>query len=385
MHDGRFELLTGEGPAAVAVVRVSGAGAEAFVARHVRRAGRSAARWAAGDVGRATLLDERGDELDEILVSMHVEAPEADVRLHLHGSPAVVRRVCELARQAGLSAGDATGLWRAANRIEADAWELLPRMTTAAGAEWLCRQIGLLGGAVERLLRAGDDELIALACEALPRWRAAGRLADAYAAGCRVAIVGPPNAGKSTLFNALTGQEAAVVSAAPGTTRDWLEARGEIGGFPVAWLDTAGIRPTADALERESIARTRRVMEGADAVIFVLDASETARPVRDAFADEYRDWKPTLVALNKTDVGGRNERLGEELRGVWPAPVLEISAEQRTGLDRLGEALLTGLGWSAFEPDVPAAFSIRQRECVSAAEASSEPAAVRSRLGALLG
>src|SRR5207245_10512461 len=89
--------------------------------------------------------------------------------------------------------------------------------------------------------------------------------------GLRVAIAGPPNAGKSTLFNRLARREAAIVSPFPGTTRDVLEVHLDLGGYPVTVLDTAGIRETKDQIEREGVRRATQQAGSADLVLWVVD------------------------------------------------------------------------------------------------------------------
>jgi tRNA modification GTPase len=91
--------------------------------------------------------------------------------------------------------------------------------------------------------------------------------------GLRVAIAGPPNAGKSTLFNRLARREAAIVSPFPGTTRDVLEVHLDLGGYPVTVLDTAGIRATSDPVEQEGVRRASEQAASADLVLWVLDAA----------------------------------------------------------------------------------------------------------------
>jgi tRNA modification GTPase len=120
--------------------------------------------------------------------------------------------------------------------------------------------------------------------------------------GFNVAIVGPPNAGKSSLLNALLGEERAIVSEIPGTTRDTIEERIAIDGVPVRLVDTAGIRAHADRLEAEGIARTRRALEAARIALVVLDGSKPAgapeREILEATAHRTR-----IVFLNKGDLG----------------------------------------------------------------------------------
>ncbi|GJD82999.1 tRNA uridine-5-carboxymethylaminomethyl(34) synthesis GTPase MnmE [Methylobacterium haplocladii] len=101
-----------------------------------------------------------------------------------------------------------------------------------------------------------------------------GRRGERLREGFFVVLAGPPNAGKSTLLNALAGREAAIVSSLPGTTRDAIEVRCDLGGLPVVLVDTAGLRETDDPVESEGIRRTRRRMEDADLVLHLLPADE---------------------------------------------------------------------------------------------------------------
>jgi tRNA modification GTPase len=143
------------------------------------------------------------------------------------------------------------------------------------------------------------------------------RLAATYdtgrllSAGCRVAILGRPNAGKSTLFNALLGTERAIVTDVPGTTRDTLEATLDVRGIPVELVDTAGLRETQEEVERIGVARARDEGERAAAVLYVYDASEGwAAEDRNALAA--LDDKPVAIVANKID------RLRESPRGQIP-------------------------------------------------------------------
>jgi tRNA modification GTPase len=117
--------------------------------------------------------------------------------------------------------------------------------------------------------------------------------------GLTVAIAGPPNAGKSTLFNYLARRDAAIVSPYPGTTRDVLEIHLDLGDYPVTVLDTAGIRPTTDPVEREGVERARARAAAADLVLWVVDAAEP--PSRTHSEAEDRDGSHWLIH-NKLDL-----------------------------------------------------------------------------------
>jgi tRNA modification GTPase len=129
--------------------------------------------------------------------------------------------------------------------------------------------------------------------------------------GLRVAIVGAPNAGKSTLLNALAGEDRAIVSPEPGTTRDVVEAHIEVSGIELILQDTAGLREAAGMIESEGIARTRRAIENADIVLLVVDESDPHWPEESTM--KVLHGKEALVVWNKVD-------LACEGRPLFPGP-----------------------------------------------------------------
>jgi tRNA modification GTPase len=186
------------------------------------------------------------------------------------------------------------------------------------------------------------------------------KIFDWFSRPLRVALVGPPNAGKSTLANALADRPASIVSAIPGTTRDWVEIAGEIEGFPILWLDTAGLESPTGELEAEAIRRTRQSLDAADAVLLVLDAGASVEEPTRKFLTEHRGLRPACVALNKTDLADGETETWKLLSESWRDLAVRISATRRTGLDALGARLLRGAGYDAESLSAPAAFSARQ-------------------------
>ena len=138
----------------------------------------------------------------------------------------------------------------------------------------------------------------------LVRLLSTARLGALVRDGARVVLGGRPNAGKSTLLNALAGQDRAIVSPTPGTTRDAVEAEIELGGLAVRLIDTAGLRETADAIEAEGTARARRAIDTADALLYVVDAAIGPDAEERAFLDALAARRPDLAVLrlaNKAD------------------------------------------------------------------------------------
>lgn len=328
-----FALATAPGRAGVAVVRVSGPGSgEALSALTGKPP--PAPRM-------ATLVRLRdpstGEALDDALV-LRFTAPrsftgEDVVELHLHGGRAVVAGVVEaLSALPGLRVAEPGEFTRRAfengklDLTEAEAVADLVDAETSAQRRQALRQMeGALGqlydGWRERLTRslAHIEADIDFPDEDLPSGvsDAARPVLDALAAeidahlddrgrgerlreGLHIAIVGAPNAGKSSLLNALARREAAIVSARAGTTRDVIEVHLDLGGYPVVLADTAGLREAAaDEVEEEGIRRALDRAARADVKVAVFDA--TALPALDPATVALVD-KDTVVVLNKTDV-----------------------------------------------------------------------------------
>ena len=156
--------------------------------------------------------------------------------------------------------------------------------------------------------------------------------------GVQVVIVGRPNVGKSSLFNALLAANRAIVTAIPGTTRDVLEEVVNLRGYPFRLVDTAGIRASDDPIEREGIGRARTSLEGADLALLTLDGSEPLT-AEDEEAIAAVRGKPVQVVLNKADLP--SAVVWDELRARLPAwPVVAVSCKEQQGLDRLAEAMV---------------------------------------------
>ena len=303
-RDTIFALSSGRPPAAVAVIRVSGPRAGAALETLIGRV--PAPR-------RASLARVRdpatGDVIDEGLAlwfpGPNSETGEDIAELQVHGGRAVIAAVlAALGRIAGLRPAEAGEFTRRAfesGRMDLTAVEgladLVAAETEAQRRQAFLQLKGLLGDRAETwrqrliealaLVEAGIDfseeedvpqDLLARALALIRPLaeeisQAGLGQGERLREGLRVAIAGPPNAGKSTLFNRLARREAAIVSPFPGTTRDVLEIHLDLGGYPVTVLDTAGIRETNDPIEREGVRRASEQSAGADLVLWVIDAT----------------------------------------------------------------------------------------------------------------
>jgi tRNA modification GTPase len=170
--------------------------------------------------------------------------------------------------------------------------------------------------------------------------------------GVTVVIAGRPNVGKSSLFNALLGADRAIVTDVPGTTRDLVAERVDVGGLSVTLVDTAGARATVDPIEREGVARSVQARRASSLVLVVLDGSEALTGDDRRVLDETRE-RPRVIVKNKADRGNRS--------GIVDAATAVVSLSARTGegLDTLRDAIVRAL--TASEPlrDTPAITNAR--------------------------
>ena len=424
-----FSVLTPPGRGGIAVVRCLGSGALAAIAAAFRAAGgerdrrlTAAARTArfssrdrkvAGivpgapdlpDVGRLAyghFVDAGGRPLDEIILYREAETV---FEVNCHGGPAAVEAVCRRLADLGLEKVDPDRLLalEGAGPIERDAERMLREARTPlAGRILLDQRNGALARAVEKILKdlaAGRSAEAGKELDALlERWRGYGRL---LASPPRVAVAGPPNVGKSTLVNRLVGAERVLVSATPGTTRDYVEADAALGGLPVVLVDTAGLRETEEHIEREGVARARRQVAGAAVVVYLLDAAEGVRPEDAAALGALGDR--AVAVWNKADLadllvrrpagsppslpGAR--RLQRPASGAANQTTLRVSALHGDGMDAMGRAILARLGYQATAPGDAVPFTAAQAEALERARdalARGDSAAAKERLESLSG
>lgn len=342
-----FAVASGAGRAAVTLLRLSGPQAGAMLDQLCRR---PAPRLAALRALRAG-----GEVLDRALV-LWLPGPgsytgEDCAELHLHGGRAVLSAVSEALVRLGARPAEAGEFTRRAflngrmDLVEAEAVaDLIDAETTAQRRQALRQMEGELGdvlhGWAGRLIRllAQQEALIDFPDEDLPPEVEAALLAEIAALigeisallqderrgerlreGLVFAVVGPPNAGKSTLVNALATREVAIVSATPGTTRDVLEVRLDLGGVPVTLLDTAGLRDTSDEIEAEGVRRALARMAEADLVLVVAESGEGA------FAE--------VGDLAKLQIRTKSDQGGTSL------DALHVSARTGVGMDQLRDRL----------------------------------------------
>ncbi|MEP0842847.1 MAG: 50S ribosome-binding GTPase, partial [Phycisphaerae bacterium] len=337
--------------------------------------------WTAPPVDRLTLcrVVDGAEVLDDAVVAV-TRRPDGSawVDVNLHGGPRIVQRVLMALSRFGIQIvhpGELPGgVWPARDPLERAALALLPQARTRAVAAWLARVPGLLRNELQAIEAALTAGAVGTARQMLTRLLERSRPGAFLLAGLRVVLTGEPNSGKSTLANALAGEERVLVSPVPGTTRDWVELPAAIGGVPLTLVDTAGLRATDDPLEQESIRRARAQLERADVVLHVIDRSAprgagllpaSSRPgptVADSRSgqDEHTAARKRLWVWSKADLPAHSDHASDLERLNEDAVVL--SARTGEGLEMLRRRIVERAGLAEWSPEAAWLFTEEQSE-----------------------
>jgi len=373
MADTIYALSSGRPPAAISVIRVSGPAAH--VAGERIAGSLPDARTAAV---RELRHPESGELLDEALV-LRFDFPasatgENIVELQCHGGRAVIDSLlAALGSMEGLREAQPGEFTRRAfenGRIDLTEAEGLADLIEAETESQRKAALMLAEGGLRKQIAVWQDRLLALSAQAeraidydeedegvdpalvrgcaelaaeLRSWLGRPRV-EPLKDGVRVVVAGPPNAGKSSLLNAIAGQERAIVTDLPGTTRDHIEVPLSLGGIPILLTDTAGLRPTNDMVEAIGVSRAEALVQGADILLWLGEPVEAPN-------------HPQLIRLHsKADV-----------RGEAPEDLLAVSSVTREGIPRLLEDVIARA--KALLPSEDA-LALNRRQAAHVAEAA---------------
>ncbi|MCH8332920.1 tRNA uridine-5-carboxymethylaminomethyl(34) synthesis GTPase MnmE [Candidatus Sumerlaeota bacterium] len=390
-HDLIVARATAPGQGAIAIVRIDGHGAEELIGKLFRPRGKSHPARAERRAILGNWIEPRsvdagpGSVIDEG-ITIFFRGPESFTgndlaEMHCHGGAAVVRRLIGAAMELGARPalpGEFTRRAFLNGRIDLAQAEAVADLICAQTDAAARSAQSQLAGGLSRRVEAIHETLIELAAEIEARIdfpeegieeadsRRLNSMFDSLAEetsrllasrkrghllreGARVALIGPPNVGKSSLLNALARTDRAIVTPHPGTTRDTVECMIDLGGIPVTLIDTAGLRRPREPVERIGIDRTQRAIGEADRIVEVRDASGAI--ANGSFGK--MDRAPDIIVENKIDLPasrlsaqsrqrpeiGGDHKVEEKGEPGRRAPVVRVSALTGEGIDSLEETL----------------------------------------------
>lgn len=385
-------LATPPGVGAISVVRIAGLQTRELAARIVSSPRALRARMAT----RVRVVDENGVRIDDALAVLfaapHSYTGEDVLEIHLHGSPAIVREVLRASIACGARlarAGEFTQRAFLNGKLDLHAAAAVGDLIAAEHRSAVRAALANLGGTLTREVRAARQRLLQLlealagtldfpdevpepsrvdiqrtlqdviaTLQLIQRQGERGRL---LREGTSVAIVGAPNAGKSSLLNALLGEDRAIVSEIAGTTRDTIEERLIIRGVVVRLTDTAGIREHADRVEGLGIERTRRALDDARIALVVVDGSvATSEDTQRVLAQT--QMRRRLVFFNKADRGSHG------VHALGNTPTVIGSVHDPRTVAQICDAIAQ-LGWDSGELDLERAHITAAHEFDAVREA----------------
>lgn len=371
MSDTIAAIATGNQVSAIGIIRLSGDLAIELANKiFIPFSGRELASYPDRQLVYGTLTDLDGQALDCCLCFIsrtpHSYTGENTAELQCHGSPTVLRAALDTlfhlgARQAG--PGEFTKRAFLNGRMDLSGAEAVADIIEAETVEAAKNAAGQLGGAIERRISAIYSQLADISAHyhavldypdediddfkaeeyravlqdtlsQLERLHASHTSGKLLRSGIPAAIIGRPNAGKSSLLNALLGYDRAIVTDIPGTTRDTIEEKLLLGGVLLRLTDTAGLRDTDDSIERLGVLRSREALDSAQLVIAVIDGADSDENGEDAEIIRLAQSAPKAVlAISKSDLGRAHKAIDSTL------PAVEISSLTGEGLDRLGAVI----------------------------------------------
>lgn len=370
MADTIAAIATGNVRSAIGIIRLSGDGAIDAVNRVFRpKRGGSMSDAKSGRLIYGELFDENGDTIDLCLCTVsrapHSYTGEDTAELQCHGSPVVLSEALTALFKAGARQAEAGEFTKRAflnGKMDLTGAEAVIDLIDAPTAAAAKNASGQLGGAIlsraekvyslladmsshfQAVIDFPDDDIEEFQAESYSNMLKDAeaeltRLYNTYSRGrfmkegVPCAIVGRPNVGKSSLLNAILGYDRAIVTATAGTTRDTIEETAIMGGIPLRISDTAGLRDTEDAIEREGVRRAESAAESAKLVIGVFDGSEPFTPEDGRTVKSINAAENAVVIINKSDLPQKIEI--ERITGDFKT--ISISAKNGTGLDALSD------------------------------------------------
>ena len=366
-------IATPIGEGAISVIRVSGEFAINKVASRFRgKINLSKAKGHTAHFGR--IVNNQNETIDEVVCTVFREPKsftgENTVEVSCHGGIHVTRRVLECILEIGVhpaKPGEFTQRAFLNGKLDLSQAEAIADLIQAQSDKARRTSIDQLEGSLSKQIHIVREQLVnslglleleldfseenitfidknktenlfKLAIQELDQLIKTYKYGKVFREGVRVAIVGVPNAGKSSLLNALLKEDRAIVTNVPGTTRDFIEEKMTIAGVLFRMIDTAGLRETEDIVEKEGLQRTLKIIKSSDLIVFVHDSTKTIEPEELSFIDMIKKekHKELIIANNKIDIQQNKmplEHISEK------AQIIETSALNNTGIEFLKDEI----------------------------------------------
>jgi tRNA modification GTPase len=356
-------VMTGKGVGAISTIQLFGDNAETVIEKIFRPANNKPLELKSGKIPFGTVSDGR-KTIDQVTIGCE---GVNNFAVNCHGNPLIVAEIMQLLQTCGVELLSAEELLaktlsaeKSINSVAIEAILAQPKAKTIEGAKILANQIeaGLNKRAKQWRQNIETVNLDKIKSE-VEHILIGSQTANLIIYGCKTVLAGPPNTGKSTLLNCLSGRQKAIVTDIKGTTRDWVSAGCQIGPLALEMFDTAGLdenltSDTEGLVEKKAQEKSIQILKQANLVLLVLDNNRTTNQLDDSLLEKITG-KKVLTVLNKSDLPGKfnTGKLPEQLTNT-----VQVSAKFETGIDHLREkiSLLTGT----------AGFDLRAEVCTTA-------------------
>jgi len=373
-------VMTGKVTGAISTIQLFGDSAEAIIEKIFTSVGTKKPEFKTGKILLGTINDG-AEPVDQVTIGCEAANSFA---IHCHGNPLIVEMIMQLLQRCGAKLVTAEQLLaktlaaqKSISTIALEAKLSQLQAKTIQGAKIIANQIetGLTKKVKEWLQNIDTVSFSKIAAEAEEILKDS-QIAKLIIYGCKTAIIGPPNSGKSTLLNCLAGREKAIVTDIKGTTRDWVSATCRIEPLSVEFVDTAGldekISAQTDTVEKTAQKKSVEILEQADLVLLVLDNSQPVEQLNKHLLKKVAN-KRVLTVLNKSDLPAKFDtfKLPKSLNKT-----MQISAKFGTGIEDLTEKILQICGVADFDFKTAVCFTDRQEELLTKLKkAKSKPQA----------
>ncbi|MFA5555066.1 MAG: GTPase [Phycisphaerae bacterium] len=381
-------VMTGKGTGAIATIRLFGPAAEDILKQIFTAASGKSFGFVSGKIFLGTITSD-ANIIDEVIVGCETKD---NFTISCHGNPLIVSDILRLLEQKGAAAVSYEQMLvqiyshqPSTNTISIEARLAISKAATLDGTKILFNQIE--GGLTETLQNwqkiTAPDSIDKINSEAKTILQAS-KTARFLIYGCKIVLAGPPNSGKSTLFNCLAGKEKAIAADIKGTTRDWVSAKCQIGKLSAELFDTAGIDKsfcTGGTVEQQAQEKAYEILNQADLMLLVLDVTEQKPLITEEFLEKLKK-KSVLTALNKCDLSAKFDK--NILPLFLRERIIEISSKNNTGIENLIAQIQKISGIERFDSMQAVCFTKRQENLLQKISESESDKTILAAIAELL-